>query len=425
MFGMGVFPDREARLQAVVEMMREVSLQNDPAELVRIYGTRMHEFVRSAGFISVSRRGLKAPEVRITRASKWTEAVDPWSQRDKLPFVRTGLLAELIYANQPRFIEPLHLTPDDPIHDYCPNPVSLVFIPHYDQGEAINGVIHFFDRPGAFQIEDLPEFVWMSNLFGRAVNNLALSREVRKAYDELDRELKVVEELQRSLLPQMVPEVPTLKLAAHYQTSRRAGGDYYDFFDLGGGLWGMFVADVSGHGTPAAVVMAVTHALAHNYPGRPNPPALMMHYLNQKLCDSPTSRSGNFVTAFYGIYDTHDRTLSYSSAGHPEGRLLRGDRVISMNQAKSLPLGISDEERFTQETVTLEPGDRLALYTDGITESFDARSEMFGIDRLDAALRSGDGDPQQMINAVLESVGTFSGQARGEDDRTIITAVVV
>lgn len=424
MFGMGQYPDRESRLRAVVEMMREVSLQNDPIELVNVYGRRMAEFVKSAGFISISRRGLKFPEVRVTRAHNWKQIIDPWADKQKLPWIRSGLIPELIYSNEPHFIEPVQLTSDDPIHEYLPNTYSLVFIPHYDQGESLNGVVHFYNQPGGFNPEDLPEFVWMSNLFGRAVNNLALSREVRKAYDELDREMRVVEELQQSLLPQSMPEIPGFKLAAHYQTSRRAGGDYYDFFDLGAGLWGIFVADVSGHGTPAAVVMAVTHALAHNYPGRPNPPALMMHYLNQKLCESPTSRSGNFVTAFYGIYDAGTRRLSYCSAGHPEGRLLRGTDVLTMHEAKSLPLGISDEERFTQATVTLEPGDRLALYTDGITESFNSAGEMFGPKRLDDALALGDGDPQMMINTVLEAVGTFSGQARGEDDRTIITALV-
>lgn len=426
MFGNGRYPDVNLRLDAVVDMMREVSLQQDPQALVQVYGKRMGEFLNSDGFMSVSRRGLEAPAYRVTRASKWGYAFDPWRQRDKLPLLRGGVLADLIYSDRPHMMNVLRFPTDDPAAEFVPPDARLlVAVPHYDGGVALNYVFHFYRDPAAFDPENLPEMVWMSNLFGRGVNNLALSRDLRDALDALDRELKVVEEMQRSLLPQEVPTVPTLNLAAHYQTSRHAGGDYYDFFDLGGGLLGIFVADVSGHGTPAAVVMAVTHALAHNYPGNPNPAELLMHYLNQKLCASPTSAKGNFVTAFYGIYDSNTRRLTYSSAGHPEGRVLRaGGAIESLDGAKSLPLGIHDEERFTQAEIALAPGDRLCIFTDGITESFDPAGQMYGIDRLDAAISRGAGDPQAMINALLEDVGAFTGHPRGEDDRTIIAAVV-
>src|SRR5207253_1299364 len=103
--------------------------------------------------------------------------------------------------------------------------------------------------------------VWLSNLFGRATHNLVLAEELRQAYEAVDRELVAVADIQRSLLPAKLPKIPTMDLAAHYQTSRRAGGDYYDFFPLAEGKWGIIVADVSGHGTPAAVLMAITHCI--------------------------------------------------------------------------------------------------------------------------------------------------------------------
>ncbi len=106
----------------------------------------------------------------------------------------------------------------------------------------------------------------MSNLFGRATHNLVLSDQLKVAYEAVDYEMKVVADIQRSLLPMQMPSIPTLSLAAHYQTSHRAGGDYYDFFPLPDGKWGILIADVSGHGTPAAVLMAVTHSLAHTLP---------------------------------------------------------------------------------------------------------------------------------------------------------------
>src|SRR5207249_9646395 len=113
----------------------------------------------------------------------------------------------------------------------------------------------------------VPELVWISNLFGRATHNLVLAEQVQSAFEAVDQEMKTIANLQRSLLPSPLPTIPRMGLAAHYQTSQRAGGDYYDFFPLPDGKWGILIADVSGHGTPAAVLMAVTHSIAHTYPG--------------------------------------------------------------------------------------------------------------------------------------------------------------
>ncbi len=120
-----------------------------------------------------------------------------------------------------------------------------------------------------------------------------------------------------------MPKIPNLELAAYYRTSRWAGGDYYDFFPLPDGRWGILVADVSGHGTPAAVMMAITHSLAHSLPGPADPPATLLGHVNRQLSMHYTIANEVFVTAFYGIYDPVARTLTYSSAGHNPPRLMR------------------------------------------------------------------------------------------------------
>ncbi len=113
----------------------------------------------------------------------------------------------------------------------------------------------------------------------------------------------MVADIQRSLLPQVLPTIPTLELAAYYRTSRWAGGDYYDFFPLPDGRWGILIADVSGHGTPAAVMMAITHSLAHSLPGPADPPAALLGHVNRQLSHRYTAANEVFVTAFYGVYD--------------------------------------------------------------------------------------------------------------------------
>ena len=118
----------------------------------------------------------------------------------------------------------------------------------------------------------IPMLHWQGNLFGRGTSNLVLRNQLGEALTALDRELEVVGEIQKSLLPQTLPTIKGFDIAASYLTSARAGGDYYDFFPLNNGRWGLFIADVAGHGTPAAVLMAITHAIAHSQPGTHTPP---------------------------------------------------------------------------------------------------------------------------------------------------------
>jgi phosphoserine phosphatase RsbU/P len=252
-----------------------------------------------------------------------------------------------------------------------------------------------------------------------------LRNQLSAALDQLDRELQTVGQIQRSLLPQELPQIPGLQIAAQYVTSARAGGDYYDFFPLSGGQWGIVIADVSGHGTPAAVLMAVTHAIAHARPDTQAPPEAMLRHLNEHLTAAYT-RDGTFVTAFYGVYDPATRHLAYARAGHNPPRLVRGSDVISLDDAGTLPLGIVPDQTYPQAGVQLQPGDLLVLYTDGITEAMppahaNRPREMFGVDRLDALLLGCTShDANQCLEAICNAVVEHSQGAPVKDDQTLV-----
>src|SRR5262249_17820696 len=174
----------------------------------------------------------------------------------------------------------------DPAFEYLAGFRSVAAIPMYDTGVALNMILLMRREPAAFPPEQFPQLVWMSNLYGRATHNLVLSEELREAYEVVDydlRALAAVPDLQQRICPARMPAIPTMGLAAHYQTSRQAGGDYYDFFALPGGRWGILIADVSGHGTPAAVLMAVLHSLAHTFPGSHERAGQLLDYLNAQL----------------------------------------------------------------------------------------------------------------------------------------------
>ena len=419
-------PWRE-ELEIVDRTMRAISGVTDPDELVEIYWQGIGELIPIPHYVAVSRRGVEPPWYLVTRSSRFTEDINPWTQRDRLPRLSGGLLGEIAYANKPVLVEdlPARLAPDDPGRFYLEGFQSGVALPQYDSGEGLNVTMMLLPPGVEADPAMIPMLHWQSGLFGRGTQNLVLRNQLAAALALLDRELQTVGQIQRSLLPEELPRVPGFEVAAYYRTSARAGGDYYDFFPLEGGRWGLFIADVSGHGTPAAVLMAITHAVAHAQPGRHTPPAQLLSYLNDRLTRSYT-RNGTFITAFYGVLDPRACSLTYAAAGHNPPRLVRGDRVLPLDRTGSLPLGIEEGQPYGEATVGIEGGDLLLLYTDGITEAAaprrgDEPRELFGVGRLDRVLVGcGAASPAGCIERVREEVAAFSANAPPTDDQTLI-----
>jgi sigma-B regulation protein RsbU (phosphoserine phosphatase) len=418
--------DWRQRLARIVELVRDMSLQTDPQEMVRSYGEKMRHIRPTDQRLSLSRRGLTAPQYRITRSTTWPQDINPWKQKDRLPLLEGGLLAKLIYGDQPQVIDDLDVSADDPAAAYLAGHRSLVAIPMYDQGVALNMVILLRKNPSAFPGNEIPELVWLSNLFGRATSFLILSDDLKRANEALDREIRAVGEIQRSLLPARLPKIPTLDLATFYQPSQRAGGDYYDFFPLPFNRWGIFIADVSGHGTPAAVLMAVTHCIAHTHYGPPMPPGKVLDYINNRLATLYTSQNESFITAFYGVYDPENRTLTYACAGHNPPRVKRCEdgTLLSLDRVASIPLGIVPDGVHEEHVQQLRPGDQIIFYTDGITEATNAQGELFGIDRLDHVLENCSLQASALLDLVLHDVDEFLNGHPAHDDRTMIVARV-
>ncbi len=423
----GAQRDPQEQLDWVYQLMKEMSVQTDPQQMVRAYGKRLAGYMKVDGSLSLSRRELSYPEYRITRFSGWQQTVNPWKQRDRLPLLSGGILADLIYGDEPKIIDDLQLAADDPAAPYLRDQRSLMVIPMLDGGVALNMVIVTRSAPSAFRITDLPNHFWLTNLFGRATSNLVLKEQVATAYEALDRENRLVGEIQRSLLPREMPTIEGLQLAATYQTSQRAGGDYYDFFPLPDGKWGILIADVSGHGPSAAVVMAITHSIAHLYPNQSSDPADLLSFVNRHLCDHYMEGIEAFVTAFYGIYDPVTRELTYSSAGHnpPILRLHGSSEFVELSEAASYPLGVDAQLSYESAVRKLETGDCLVLYTDGITDAEAKDGSMFGTCRLTALIEQGlDDDPPSLIDRIVAAVDNFSDHQPPTDDRTLVVARV-
>ena len=251
-----------------------------------------------------------------------------------------------------------------------------------------------------------------------------LSREVQKQRNQLEHELEVVSELQRELLPERLPDLSGLKLAVHYETSRYAGGDYYDIVGLPDSRCGLLVADSEGHSAPAAVMMAMTCALFRSCPGLYDQPEKVLDFINANLCKV---NKESFVTAIYAVYDHRRRTLRVARAGHPLPILFHPAqgtaREVACTGVFAMGLDLYDHVPVTE--ISLQQGDRLLLYTDGVSERFSAEEQPYGTERLCRLMERPDADgPAEAIGLIMKDLETFSGGHPADDDQALVMAFV-
>lgn len=406
------------KLAATVELMRALSRSSDPQEMYALFSRRMDEVFPVTRRLSLSRRGLRSPDYRVTRCSLWNGSAEP----DPRPVHRGGLLAELLYGDEPRLIPDLRLAADDPATEYLARQRSVLAIPHFDQGVAVNAIVLAREEPDAFSRDRIPDLVMMSNLFGRATQTLVLSKAVKGAFDAVDFEMKAVADIQRALLPDAVPQLAGLDVAVDYQAAARAGGDYYDFFPLPGGRLGVLVADASGHGAPAAVLMAMTHSIAHTLPDadRASPQRLLTQ-LNAHLARRYTRPTGSFVTAFAIVFDPASHSLTYASAGHAPPLVARADGTRgSLNRAQRLPLGIKPTETYPEQSAAFHPGDRVVVVTDGILEAANPAGDMFGTAGVGGSLPVAPSTAADDLAALLAAWADHTDGVPSVDDRTAV-----
>jgi sigma-B regulation protein RsbU (phosphoserine phosphatase) len=262
---------------------------------------------------------------------------------------------------------------------------------------------------------------------------LEKNRELTRAYEELrvaqaqlvekerlEAELQVARSIQRSFLPRTAPRLPGYDLGMLIEPVSSVGGDLCDFFPLKGDRLGIAVGDVSGHGVGSALFMALAFSLLRGEASRGAPPARVLRNVNRQLLDM--SDSGMFVTMLYGILDGPSRQFTYARAGHPPPLLMneRGEPIrpgVTVGQM----LGLFDDVQLDAQEVTLPPGGRLLLFTDGATEAIDAAGHQFGEHRLYKSLRQSQGvSAAGFCQAAYEAVRAFCGNATPEDDILLI-----
>jgi serine phosphatase RsbU (regulator of sigma subunit) len=234
-------------------------------------------------------------------------------------------------------------------------------------------------------------------------------------------ELEIAKEVQLRLFPQTMPSLQSLDYAGVCIQARQVGGDYYDFLTLGSERLGLVLGDISGKGIGAALLMANLQAnLRTQYAAALDEPERFLRSVNDLFYENTAENA--YASLFFGAYDDRTRRLSYANCGHLSPLLLRAAGSLERLDSTCTVLGLFKDWACSMAECHLFPGDTLALYTDGITESFGVTGEEFGEQRLIEVLRCNcELPPQRLLDAIVEAVRRFSPSEQN-DDNTLIVA---
>lgn len=266
----------------------------------------------------------------------------------------------------------------------------------------------------------------LANIFNVMTVNLKKAQEVMIKQQRLERELEVAREIQISLIPKDIAKIPGYEVNAFYKSAKEVGGDYYDILPLNKERFGIVMGDVSGKGVPAALIMTMARSMLHS-----------VALKNFNEISSETLKELNsiiykdikedmFLTIFYGLLDINRNIIDISSAGHNDTIVFRKKSVgIEPYNPKGFPIGTDPGPRFDKiikhEEILLEKGDKMVIFTDGITEAMNKENQEYGDVRLlDIIKTNGDKNSKELMEAIISDVNKFVNGAEQSDDIALV-----
>jgi sigma-B regulation protein RsbU (phosphoserine phosphatase) len=310
------------------------------------------------------------------------------------------------------------LLPDGPLRRRLAATRMALAVPLGLAGRT-EGVLAVGDRPSGapFTEEDGDFAQTLGRQASAALETVRLHR-IAIEKQRRDREMQIARDIQRSLFPRTWPAIPGFEVAAESRSCFEVGGDHYDVIPLGGGRTALAIADVSGKGTPASILMASVHATLRALAGTAAPGVLMAR-LNRFLFES--TEANRFVTLFYAELDAATRRLDYVNAGHIPPFWMRAAGGLDRLEAGGPVLGLLEDAGFPCGSVVLASGDVVAMVTDGATEALSPDDVEFGDDRVAATLRTALRAPApRALGHLLTTVETWTGSAGCTDDLTAL-----
>ncbi|HZN66730.1 MAG TPA: SpoIIE family protein phosphatase [Tepidisphaeraceae bacterium] len=298
--------------------------------------------------------------------------------------------------------------------------VSMLSVGMRHQGKPLGVLRVYTDEEQTFSPLRIDLLKAIGAQAAAAIENARLLSETLAA-EALEKQVELAAIVQQRMIPHTAPDVPGLDVANAYVPMYSLGGDLYDFIPLPGDNLGLAIADVSGKGVPASLIMASVRAFLRGQVDNVYYLYEVVRRINQMLCRD--TRSGEFVTLFYGVLDARNYRFTYCNAGHPPGLVLRGGEVIELG-SDNMVLGVSPEEEYAQSVVQLNKGDLLLLYTDGLSDARNFRDEVFGRQRIVEAFKKGGETAEVVAQNILWEMRKFVGMTKPIDDVTMIVVRV-
>jgi len=305
------------------------------------------------------------------------------------------------------------------------NPVlKTVIVSAYGDMENIRtamnrGAFDFVTKPIDFKDLELTIKKGLSE-----IKYLLEAGEQMKTLESVQTDLETAARIQQKMLPQVFPPFPDRKefsIYAEMHTAKQVGGDFYDFFMLDEHRLGFLIADVSGKGVPASIYMAISRTMIRSIATQIDDPAECLSTVNTILI--PESDLTTFVTVFYGVMDTRTGTVKYCNGGHNLPYIVRKDGTIEeIENTSGLLLGKIEPIEFETKELTLQPGEKILMFTDGVTEAMAVNEDMYEEPRLEAFLKKhSEDDLNKLVRSLIVDVLKFMGKADQSDDITVLS----
>ena len=302
---------------------------------------------------------------------------------------------------------------------------TVICVPISATGELIGVLMMTNKKTGdAFNSEDLRLLTILASQSGQLIKNSWLQEEalIKKS---MEKELEIARDIQIGLLPQNPPHLPGLDLAIYFQSASQVAGDYYDFFEIGEKNTGIVLADVSGHGPSAALIMTMVKGVLHSLTPRFDSVDRIMSELNNTL--NPIIPPEIFITMVFLLVNLENMTLRYSNAGHPP--MIHVNKRLSIFKAVDLhgcAINMIKNPKFSIINFPLESDSIFVIYTDGIIETQNYKSELFGVERLmDTIKGSCDRSAEEIVIHITDEIKKFSrDQLYGDDSAMVVLKVL-
>lgn len=430
--------DRALSMQELITFITDaVSSGSNAGAMMEMFGKRLKTLYGPCSVALLSQSGLDSHQCQITvfvdAANNTVVSDDHLTLASKnLPIYSGENLQYILNPAEPRLV-----SGDDPLireifGDLFQQYPTVACLPLYLPHGVDKWMLILFLSPTPLQRIDIERILLIATLatnLGTAVEN---AKQLQQANEWIANELNSVAKIQRQLIPQNLNATPGLKIASRFEPYAQVGGDYYDITQLtpyftdnqhqDAPQWGFMIADASGHGSAAAVEIAMFDAILRTYPPNMDAgPAGVFNYANRYLF-TRTIR-GNYITAFVSSYSPTTNVLSYCNAGHPPPMLKKSKKpkdILYLDESTGIPLGITPDGEWQSANVAMHTGDCLILYTDGLTEAVSESGEAFGQQRLESIIASSDNDPQLILGNIENALSAHQSHMRQNDDQTLL-----